>query len=118
MKNVAFFIGSLQLWGPATKLSSFLPFLKARGDFIIKAMVLGSPVIATDCPSGSSELLDNGKYGILVPVENPDALADAIIKVLTDKELRQNMSRLSLERAQFFNIEKSLKQWEDIILGI
>lgn len=88
------------------------------GNAMIEAMALGLPVIATDCPSGPAEILDNGKYGILVPPENPDALADAIIKVLRDKNLRQNMSRLSLERVQFFSVEKSMKQWEDIILRI
>ena len=88
------------------------------GNVILEAMALGVPVIAADCPSGPTELLEKGKYGILVPPENHDALADAIIKVLTDKDLIQNMSELSLQRVQFFNLEKSLREWEDVILGI
>lgn len=88
------------------------------GNAIIEAMALGLPVIASDCLSGPAQILDRGKYGILVPLENPDALAHAMIEVLRDENLRQNMSRLSLERVQFFNMEKSLKQWEDIILRI
>lgn len=83
---------------------------------ILEAMVLGIPVVAADCPSGPSEILDNGRYGSLVPPESPDAIADAILKVLTDKELKQKMSMLSKARAQDFGFETTLKKWEGVIL--
>jgi glycosyltransferase involved in cell wall biosynthesis len=88
------------------------------GNVILEAMALGIPVVVTDCPSGPSEILDGGKYGILVRPEDPEAIAAALTQVLSDKELRENLSRLALERAQDFSIEKLLKQWEDIILKI
>jgi glycosyltransferase involved in cell wall biosynthesis len=88
------------------------------GNAIIEAMVLGLPVIATDCHSGPGESLDNGKYGILVPPENPDAIAEALITVLSDNKLRETLSDLSLKRAKDFDLETSLKQWEDVILGV
>jgi len=83
---------------------------------IIEAMVLGLPVIATDCKSGPSETLEHGKYGILVPAENSDALASEIIKVLTNTKLRENLSMLSLKRAEYYNYDKLLPEWERILL--
>ena len=53
---------------------------------LVEAMSLGTPVIATDCPSGPQEILRNGKYGQLVPVDNPDALALAIQRHLANCE--------------------------------
>ncbi|MEQ8752501.1 MAG: glycosyltransferase [Coleofasciculus sp. G1-WW12-02] len=50
---------------------------------LIEAMALGTPVVATDCPSGSAEILDNGKYGYLVPVGDSNEMAQAILKVLS-----------------------------------
>jgi len=88
------------------------------GNAIIEAMILGLPVIATDCHSGPGESLGNGQYGILVPTQNPDAIADSLIRVLSDGVLRAKLSDLSLQRAKDFDLETSLKQWEDVILRL
>jgi len=49
---------------------------------LIQALACGTPVISTDCPGGSSEILDQGRYGTLVPVADPQALAQAILHTL------------------------------------
>ncbi len=49
---------------------------------IIEALALGIPVVSTDCQSSPREILDNGRYGKLVPVKNVDKLAEAIIESL------------------------------------
>lgn len=50
---------------------------------IIEALALGTPVVSTNCPSGPSEILDNGKYGWLVPIGDNEAMAEAILGVLS-----------------------------------
>ncbi|MCP2731514.1 glycosyltransferase [Limnofasciculus baicalensis] len=52
---------------------------------LIEAMAIGIPVVSTNCPSGPREILDNGKYGSLVPVGDSKAMADAILSVLSGK---------------------------------
>jgi glycosyltransferase involved in cell wall biosynthesis len=50
---------------------------------LIEAMALGKPVVSTDCESGPSEILADGKYGFLTPVGDSEALASAILEVLS-----------------------------------
>ncbi|MCU0624979.1 MAG: glycosyltransferase [Gemmatimonadaceae bacterium] len=51
---------------------------------LIEALALGTPVVATDCPTGPREILDGGRWGRLVPVGDVAALADAM-RALVDE---------------------------------
>jgi len=46
---------------------------------LLEALALGVPVVSTDCPYGPRELLDGGRYGRLIPVADPAALAQAMV---------------------------------------
>lgn len=73
---------------------------------IIEAMALGTPVVATDCPGGSAEILSGGKYGELVPMGDSNAMAQAILKVLSgDVKL---VPPIWLEQ---FTLEKSIEKY-------
>jgi glycosyltransferase involved in cell wall biosynthesis len=63
---------------------------------LIEALALGVPVVSTDCPSGPSEILASGKYGIIVPMKDSAALARGILKVLDGH--RPNVPEQALER--------------------
>lgn len=49
---------------------------------LLQAMSCGCPVVSVDCPSGPREILEDGKFGPLVPIDDPEALAAAILRVL------------------------------------
>lgn len=49
---------------------------------LVEAMMCGCTPVATDCPTGPRELLQGGRYGYLVPVGDPQALADGIVRAL------------------------------------
>lgn len=67
---------------------------------LIQAMACGCPVVSTDCPNGPREILRDGRYGRLVPLDDPDALAEAMLAAVRG-ELPQAdpewMSRFSAE---------------------
>ncbi|WP_237152325.1 glycosyltransferase [Oryzibacter oryziterrae] len=52
------------------------------GNVLVEGLGCGTPIVSTDCPWGPAEILDNGRYGKLVPVGDAVAMSDAIIKVL------------------------------------
>ena len=50
---------------------------------LIEALACGTAIVSTNCPSGPDEILENGKWGTLVPVNNENALVAAIENTLT-----------------------------------
>jgi len=52
------------------------------GNVLVEALFCGTPVVATDCPSGPAEILDNGRYGPLVPINDEVGLAEAMVQCL------------------------------------
>jgi glycosyltransferase involved in cell wall biosynthesis len=52
------------------------------GNVLVESLALGVPVVATDCPSGPREILEDGRYGPLVPVGDVETLAEAMDKAL------------------------------------
>ena len=107
---------------------------------LIEAMALGLPVISTDCSSGPREILapstictekttimDPAEYGILVPEcsgnqeinrsleKNEIIMADAMIRLIEDPELRNHYSEQSRKRAEQFDKEDFLRHWETLI---
>ena len=56
-------------------------YAEGFGNVLVEAMGCGTPVIATNCEHGPAEILDGGRYGVLVEPRNAQALADAMERV-------------------------------------
>ena len=85
---------------------------------LVEAMLLGRPLVSTDCRTGPAEILDHGKYGILVPdmgdtedysgdtiSEKETYFAQKIIEVLKDSERQKELSELERKRAGEFDYD-------------
>jgi glycosyltransferase involved in cell wall biosynthesis len=78
---------------------------------ILEALTLGTPVVSTNCPSGPSEILENGKYGKLVPVGNSKALAESIVETLRNPLPKEFLQ----ERAKDFSLDIAVRKYLDLI---
>ena len=81
---------------------------------ILEALALGKPVISTDHKHGANEIIENGKNGILVPIRDPQKMAQAILKVLEDAELRQSLEEEARKRSENFSREKMISGYEKL----
>jgi glycosyltransferase involved in cell wall biosynthesis len=93
-------------------------FYEGFPNALLEAMALGIPVVSTDCPSGPREIIADGENGLLVLVGDVDALANAILRVLQDKDLAMKLSENGRRRIKDFSIDKIIKQYEDIFLSV
>lgn len=59
---------------------------------LMEAMACGVPCVATDCDFGPGELIRDGENGLLVPVEDPAALAEAMSRIADDNVLARKLS--------------------------
>lgn len=86
---------------------------------IMEAMSLGIPVISTDCPCGGpATLIQNGENGMLVPVGDAYALADAMREVLTNDELAKKLGSNAAKIRQQLAPQKVNRQWENYLTMI
>ena len=57
-------------------------YVEGLPNVLVEAMMCGCTPVSTDCPTGPREVLQDGKYGYLVPVKDPVAMAAGIINAL------------------------------------
>ena len=77
------------------------------GNVIVEALECGVPVVSTDCPSGPAEILENGRYGRLVPVDDVVALATAMSASLAELHDREKL----MKRATAFSVRNISDQY-------
>lgn len=86
---------------------------------LMEAMAVGVPAIATDCPCGGPRmLLGNNENGILVPVGDKDALANAIIYLLSNDSVRDNYRKRCKVKSRSFREEDVFTEWGHFISNL
>ena len=85
---------------------------------LLEALALGCPVVSTDCPSGPAEVLEHGKHGVMVPVDDPQALAGALGRVIQDDVYRQDLAVRARKRAEELSAERALSAWESLLSSV
>ena len=103
--------------GNAFVLSSL--FGEATTKAVIEAMSLGTAPVITDIP-GNQGLVADGECGLVVPLKNPQAIADAILKLYHDRDLcDQYGSNAKAHIAKYFNLKTTIleikKMYESLL---
>lgn len=78
---------------------------------LAEAFATGTPVVSVDCPSGPGELLDRGRYGVLVEPGCPERLAAGLASVLTDERERTRLAQLARQRSHDYDISVAVDRW-------
>jgi glycosyltransferase involved in cell wall biosynthesis len=80
---------------------------------LIEAMAMGKAIIATDV-GGVSDIVENGKTGILVAKGDVDAFSESLIRILSDKPLREKLGQAALAASKKFDKENLVKVMEKL----
>lgn len=80
---------------------------------LLEAMARGLPAVATRA-GGVSEVIEDGKSGLLVPLDNPRSMADSIIRVIEDRRLAKTLGAQARLRAQRFDIRETVRREEAV----
>lgn len=80
---------------------------------LIEAMALGRPAVVTGV-GGLTEVVDHGKQGLVVNAGDSEALADAIVILLEDADLRRKLGEAARIRAAEFDIRKAVHRHEQV----
>ena len=81
---------------------------------LVQAMACGTPVVSTDCRSGPREILQDGKWGPLVPVGNWRHMARAILETLDDPVPSDRL----ISRASVYSAQASVDRYLELLTGI
>jgi glycosyltransferase involved in cell wall biosynthesis len=81
----------------ASDLFVFPSHYEGLGSAIIEAMALGAPVIGSDAPA-IREVLGDGRYGVIVPRGDVEALSRAVVATLNDEDRREALRRSARTR--------------------
>jgi len=109
------FVNDIQSFNESIDIYVLTSMWEGFGYVLVEAMAKGKPVVAFDIKS-SSEIIKDKKTGFLVEKKNIEQLAQKIEILINDKALRDRFGIEGRKRVeQFFNMQASLKQIEEII---
>ena len=85
------------------------------GMVLVESMACGTPVVAFNCPTGPREILADGKYGGLIPLNNNDLFVETVYELLTDENKRQAYIEKLPEAVERFGSEKIGQELETLL---
>jgi glycosyltransferase involved in cell wall biosynthesis len=86
---------------------------------LMEARALGIPIVATDCVAGPRELLESGRHGILVPVNDHAAIAAAIVSIIEERRHQATTENgESLEEPPDNGERTAVTAWEALLTDL
>lgn len=78
---------------------------------LLEAQAYGLPIVSFDCKCGPRDVITDGEDGLLVPEGDVKALAEGLVKLIVNPELRESMGRKARENAARWDKETIMQQW-------
>lgn len=99
-------------------ISVLSSFSEGMSNTLLESMSMGKPVVAT-AVGGNPELVEDGKTGYLVPPGDPNAMAEALLKLLANPGLRHEMGLRARFRVESeFNVVRMVERYEDLFQSV
>ena len=86
------------------------------GLVLIEAMAFGLPIVSTACETGPRELLEDKRDAILVAVDDHQALAGALLRLISDHAEADRLAQVASMKAKLFSNERITEEW-DVLLS-
>lgn len=84
------------------------------GMVLLEAQTVGLPVVSFDCKCGPSEIIEDGVTGFLVPSNDVNQLAEKMLVLIRDEELRKSMGKKGFKASSRFTEEKVMRHWMNL----
>ena len=88
------------------------------GLVLIEAMSQGCAPIACDYKGRQREIIQDDSQGLCCKPDHVEELADAIQKMMIDKDYRKTVQQNAIERSKFYELDHIISMWEDLIKKI
>lgn len=85
---------------------------------LIEAMAAGTACISTDCKFGPSELISDGKNGLLTPVDDVRTLSEKILFLIENETVRRNIEKNAIEIRKKLDANTIYKKYYDYFVGV
>ena len=85
---------------------------------LLEALAAGCPVVATDCPGAVAEILGGGRYGLLVPADDNDALGFGLDRLISDDSLRSHYAATAQKAVQGLDARTIARRWLDLFAAL
>lgn len=82
---------------------------------LLEAMAMSLPMVAFNCPTGPSEMVEDGKNGFLIPAFDEKQFAEKLIVLMQNEELRYSMSVASYQTSQKYLLDNIVTQWDQLL---
>ncbi len=84
------------------------------GMVLVEAMACGLPVVSFNCSAGPDEIITDGVDGLLVPSTDVHVLAEKLLALMADENLRRRLGQQALQTAQRYDMTTLTNQWTDL----
>jgi len=115
----------VKLMGPSDELEKIIPkaeiyafssYYEGLPNALIEAMAMRMPIVATDCPCGGPRtLIKHGENGLLIPVNDEEAMVNSLCRLIEDKEYARRLGENAGKISKRVNEDAIIEQWKTFI---